>query len=114
MSPAAIGAFLCLTCLTVTTIIVVNMTEKISTLEVRRRLGDILNRVALRNDQFIIERKGKPLAAVVPVERLEQMRRAARMHLLQILERPGGKPFEAQAERLADEAKHRTRKARRR
>ena len=48
------------------------MTERISTLEVRQRLGDILNRVALRNDQFIIERKGKPLAAVVPVEGLAQ------------------------------------------
>lgn len=106
--------FPCLTCLTLTTIIVVNMTEKISTLEVRQRLGDILNRVALRNDQFIIERKGKPLAAVVPVERLEQMRRAAQMHLLQVLERQAGKPSEAQAERIADEAKHRTRKARRR
>ena len=67
------------------------MIEKISTLEVRQRLGDILNRVALRNEQFIIERKGKPLAAVVPVERLEQMRRAARMHLLQVLERQQGK-----------------------
>jgi prevent-host-death family protein len=53
------------------------MTEKISTLEVRQRLGDILNRVALRNDQFIIERKGTPLAAIVPVEWLEQMRRAS-------------------------------------
>jgi prevent-host-death family protein len=90
------------------------MTEKISTLEVRQRLGDILNRVALRNDQFIIERKGKPLAAVVPVERFEQMRRAARMHLLRVLERQEGKPSEALAERIADEAKHRTRKARHR
>ncbi len=90
------------------------MTEKISTLEVRRRLGDILNRVALRNDQFIIERKGKPLAAVVSVARLEQMRRAARMHLLDVLERQEGRPSEAQADRIADEAKHRTRKARRR
>ena len=88
--------------------------EKISTLEVRQRLGDILNRVAHRNDQFIIERKGKPLAAVVPVERLEQMRRAARMHLLQILGRQEGKLSDAQAARIADEAKHRTRKARRR
>jgi len=94
--------------------IVTNMTEKISTLEVRQRLGDILNRVALRNDQFIIERKGKPLAAVVPVERLEQMRRAARMHLLQVIERQKGKPSTAEADRLANEAKHRTRKARRR
>ena len=103
-----------LTYLTVTTIILVTMIEKISTLEVRQRLGDILNRVALRNDQFIIERKGKPLAAVVPVERLEQMRRAARMHLLQVLERQQGKLSEAQADRIANEAKHRTRKARHR
>src|SRR2546426_11622127 len=90
------------------------MTEKISTLEVRQRLGDILNRVALRNDQFIIERKGKPLAAVVPVERLEQMRRAAGMHLLQVLERQQGKKSEAEAERGADEAKDRPRKTPRR
>ena len=96
-----------------TTMIIANMTEKISTLEARQRLGEILNRVALRNDQFIIERKGKPLAAVVPVERLEQMRRAARLHLLQVLERQEGKVSQAQAERIADEAKHRTRKARR-
>lgn len=88
------------------------MTEKISTLEVRQRLGDILNRVALRNDQFIIERKGKPLAAVVPVQRLEQMRRAARMHLLQVLKRQEGRLSQEQSDRMADEAKHRTRKRR--
>jgi prevent-host-death family protein len=51
------------------------MIRKVSTIEVRRRIGDMLNRVALRRDEFIIERKGKPLAALVPVERLEQMRR---------------------------------------
>jgi antitoxin (DNA-binding transcriptional repressor) of toxin-antitoxin stability system len=93
--------------------IVVTMTEKISTLQIRQRLGAILSRVALRNDQFIIERRGKPLAAVVPLERLEQMRRAAQMHLLKVLERQDGKPTDAQAERIANEAKHRTRKARR-
>jgi prevent-host-death family protein len=86
------------------------MTEKISTIEVRHRLGDILNRVAHRNDQFIIERKGKPLAAVVPVERLKRMRRAARMHLLRVLERQESKVSPKQADRLADEAKHRARK----
>ncbi len=51
-------------------------------MEVRARIGDMLNRVALRHDEFIIERKGKPLAALVPVERLEQMRRFAREHAL--------------------------------
>lgn len=88
------------------------MTEKLSTLDIRQRLGDILNRVALRHDQFIIERKGKPLAAMVPVERLEQMQEAARLHLLDTLSRRPGKVSQAEADRLADEAKHRTRKAR--
>jgi PHD/YefM family antitoxin component YafN of YafNO toxin-antitoxin module len=90
------------------------MTEKISTVEIRQRLGDILNRVALRNDQFIIERKGKALAAMVPVERLEQMQQAARLHLLRVLERQSGQLTEAEADRIADEAKHRTRKRARR
>ena len=89
------------------------MTEKISTLEMRQRLGDILNRVALRSDQFIIERKGKPMAAVVPVERLEQMEWAARLQLLQVLERQSGVLSQAEADRIATEAKHRTRKRRR-
>ena len=88
------------------------MTEKLTTLDIRQRLGDILNRVALRHDNFIIERKGKPLAAMVPVERLEQMQRAARLHLLDTLSGRSSEPSQAEADRLADEAKHRTRKAR--
>jgi len=63
------------------------MAEKVSTMAVRARIGDMLNRVALRHDEFIIERKGKPLAALVPVERIEQMRRFARQHGLAFLER---------------------------
>lgn len=89
------------------------MTEKVSTLEVRQRLGDLLNRVALRHDQFVIERKGKPLAAMVPVEKLQQMERLARRHILSVLERQqGGLLAQAEANALADEAKHRTRRAR--
>jgi prevent-host-death family protein len=56
------------------------MAERVSTIDVRQRIGDLLNRVALRRDEFVIERKGKPLAALVPIERLEQMRRFARRH----------------------------------
>jgi prevent-host-death family protein len=66
------------------------MTAKVSTMEVRQRIGDMLNRVALRHDEFIIERKGKPLAALVPVERLEQMRRFARRHALEVMEEQKG------------------------
>jgi prevent-host-death family protein len=81
------------------------MPEKVSTIEVRQRIGDMLNRVSLRHDEFIIERKGKPLAALVPVERLEQMRRFARTQALDFLERQKGNDLTAsQAEELALEA----------
>jgi len=66
------------------------MAEKVSTLAIRQRIGDMLNRVALRHDELIIERKGKPVAALVPVERLEQIRRFARRHALQFLDQQKG------------------------
>lgn len=75
------------------------MSRKVSTMDVRARIGDMLNRVALRHEEFIIERKGKPLAALVPVERLEQMRRFAREHAHTFLERQK----EAAGDRLSDE-----------
>jgi prevent-host-death family protein len=81
------------------------MPEKVSTMEVRQRIGDMLNRVSLRHDEFIIERKGKPLAALVPVERLEQMRRFARTQAIDFLEQQKGCGLtDAQAEALALEA----------
>jgi prevent-host-death family protein len=46
--------------------------KKISALKMRQNLGEIMNEVALRNDQYVIERSGKPLAAIVPVWQLEQ------------------------------------------
>lgn len=82
------------------------MPERVSTIDVRQRIGDLLNRVALRHDEFIIERKGKPLAALVPVERLEQMRRFARRHALEVLERQAGGPLsDDEAMAVAIEAK---------
>lgn len=84
------------------------MSEKVSTLDVRQRLGDMLNRVALRHDEFIIERKGKPLAALVPVYRLEQMREFARRQALEMMERQKERSLgisEDEAMRLANEAK---------
>jgi antitoxin (DNA-binding transcriptional repressor) of toxin-antitoxin stability system len=81
------------------------MTEKVSTVDVRQRIGDMLNRVSLRHDEFIIERKGKALAALVPVERLEQMRRFARTQAMSFLEQQqGGDLTEAEATALSLEA----------
>lgn len=87
------------------------MTDKVSTMEVRQRIGDMLNRVALRHDEFIIERKGKPLAALVPIERLEQMRRFARRHALDVMEQQkGGVLTDNQAMELGLEAQRWARK----
>jgi len=95
------------------------MAEKVSTVDVRQRIGDLLNRVALRHDEFVIERKGKPLAALVPIERLEQMRRFARRHALELLEKQKQSSLsEEQALEVGLEAQRsarkRTRKFRRR
>ena len=90
------------------------MREKVSTIDVRQRIGDMLNRVALRHDEFIIERKGKPLAALVPVERLEQMRRFARRHALDVMEQQkGGALTDDQAMQLGLEAQRWARRQKR-
>jgi antitoxin (DNA-binding transcriptional repressor) of toxin-antitoxin stability system len=73
------------------------MSERVSTLDVRQRIGDLLNRVALRRDEFVIERKGKALAALVPVERLEQMRRFARRQALDFMDVQAGGPLTERA-----------------
>lgn len=35
-----------------------------------------MNAVSLKNDQYIVERKGKPLVAIIPIKKLKQMDRA--------------------------------------
>lgn len=81
---------------------------------VRARIGDMLNRVALRHDEFIIERKGRALAALVPVERLEQMRRFAREHASEFLTQqkraPGNQLADKEAMDIALEAQRAARR----
>lgn len=50
----------------------------VSTMEARKRVDDSLNRFALRGrgGEYLTERKGKPLAVVMPVAKAEAIRRA--------------------------------------
>jgi prevent-host-death family protein len=48
------------------------MERTINAVKARQNLGTLLTAVFLRNDQFIIERNGKPVAAVIPVWQFEQ------------------------------------------
>ena len=51
------------------------MRKTVNAVKARGSLGQILEEVYSRRDQYVIERSGKPMAAVVPVEQYEQWRR---------------------------------------
>jgi prevent-host-death family protein len=48
------------------------MVKKITAVKARKHLGQLLEEVSCRGDQYIIERAGKPMAAIVPVWYLEE------------------------------------------
>ncbi len=48
------------------------MVKKITAMKARQNLGQIMNEVSIRNDQYIIERNGKPMVAIVPISFIEE------------------------------------------
>jgi prevent-host-death family protein len=85
------------------------MKETVKTADVRQRLGDLLDRVEVRRDQFVIERRGKPLAALVPFSQFEQLQKAAELELVGALDRRARSLTRQQAIQLARRAKRATR-----
>ncbi len=49
------------------------MFKTISALKARQNLGQVMNEVALKGDDYIIERAGKPLVAVIPIKKYESL-----------------------------------------
>ena len=45
------------------------MKKSVSAVEARQKLGEILNRVALKREEIIIERAGKRIARLSPAEK---------------------------------------------
>ena len=43
------------------------MTKKLSVAQAKARLSEVLSRVEDRGERYVIERRGKPVAAVVPL-----------------------------------------------
>ncbi len=52
------------------------MEKTVGAFEARRNFGEILQEVAARGDRYVVERHGKAVAAVVPVEVYEQWKRS--------------------------------------
>lgn len=48
------------------------MIKKISAMKARKQLGQIMNEVSLRLDQYIVERGGKPIVAIIPVQQFQK------------------------------------------
>jgi prevent-host-death family protein len=46
------------------------MSISVSAVEARQKLGELLNRVALMREEIIIERAGKKIARLSPIEKL--------------------------------------------
>lgn len=51
------------------------MIKKVSALKARKNLGQLLEEVYYKGDQYVIERAGRAMAAVVPVWQLEEWRK---------------------------------------
>jgi prevent-host-death family protein len=49
-----------------------DVVKKVNALKARQQLGQMLEEVYYRGDHYIIERAGKPMAAVVPVWQFEE------------------------------------------
>jgi prevent-host-death family protein len=60
--------------------------RKVSALEARRRLGELLESVYYRGDEVVIERAGKVMAVIVPAERYAAIERS-RERILQLVEK---------------------------
>lgn len=48
----------------------------VTALKARQSFGTIMNAVSLKNDQYIVERKGTPMVAIIPIKKFKQMEKA--------------------------------------
>ena len=62
---------------------------RVGAMELRNRIGDVLNRVLYKGERFVIERRGKPVAAIVSIDELEKLERLGKTSAVQGVERDG-------------------------
>ena len=48
----------------------------VTALKARQIFGTIMNAVSFGNDQYIVERKGTPMVAIIPIKKFKQMDKA--------------------------------------
>lgn len=80
------------------------MVKKVNALKARQNLGQLLEEVYYKGDQYIIERAGKPMAAVVPIWQLEEWQKR-RERFFKMVEETQAKSQEVPPEVIAQEVR---------
>jgi len=87
--------------------------KTVSAMRARGNLGRILEEVYYRGDQYVIERSGKAMAVVMPVEQYEQWRRE-RDAFFQLVDKVRQSNIEVAPERIEEDITAAVREARKR
>lgn len=88
--------------------------EKITAMQVRQQLGELLSRLKLRGEEFVIEQYGRPTAVLLPYAKVAEYREAAWEKALGVLQRaakkrPNSDLSPSALNDLVNEAIHKTR-----
>jgi prevent-host-death family protein len=49
------------------------MLKKVSAVKARQNLGQIINEVSIRNDEYLVERAGRPMVAIISMDKYRQL-----------------------------------------
>lgn len=76
------------------------MERAIGAYEARRRLGQLIEEAFYKRDHFIIERSGRPMAALVPIDDYHKWQRLAKDQIFRMLEEVWERNAEVSTEEL--------------
>jgi prevent-host-death family protein len=90
----------------------VDVIKKITAMKARQNLGEVLEEVYYKGDQYVIERAGKPMAAIVPLAQLEAWQ-AQREAFFGTIDAVRKRTRKVTAKRISDEVAEAVQEARR-
>jgi prevent-host-death family protein len=62
------------------------MEKTISAYEARRKFGQLLEEAFYQKDHFVVERSGRPMAAIVPIDDYQKWQRLSKERVFTMLE----------------------------
>jgi len=93
---------------------IISIMTTISAMQVRQKLGEILAKVELRGEEFVIEKGGVPKAILVPYKKIQMIRERAAKDIESMLDEaakknPNPDLSDDEVERFVNQVIHETR-----